>query len=561
MKRHVIWLLMLFLLTLPAFAQRTYVNVTRAQYGSGYNWVDVTERVRSLLADSPRFQVTDQTLGIYSQASSDTKTLRIDITDDSGNTRQISFRQNEYADFSRRDRDYDDRRAEGDRDEYGRGQAEDRRYRRGDLQITSARYGSGRRTMDVTSILNSRVRDGRLEMPVDSNALGTDPAPNREKTLTVHYTYNGREEQAVVRDGETLRLPQRDYAGERGYGQGTYRRGNLQITRAQYGSWNHTVDVTQQLNSQITNGQLHLQVTNAALGGDPSPGQRKTLRVEYTLNGQQQTAVAREGENLDLPQGTQGAYYPGNNAYPASQTVVCESNGDDRRYCSADTRGGVQLVREMSSANCRQGSTWGYDNRGIWVSNGCRAEFAVTQGYASNRSGYGPTMTIPSGTQLVVRTNEVIDSSRASAGQQFSGQITEDVRDNAGNTVIPRGSDVELVIRNTEASDLVLDVDSISVGGQRYAVSTTDLEKKGGAGIGANRRTATMVGGGALAGAVIGAIAGGGKGAAIGAAVGGAAGAGAQVLTRGKEVKVPAESVLTFQLDSDLQLQTQTNRY
>jgi hypothetical protein len=76
-----------------------------------------------------------------------------------------------------------------------------------------------------------------------------------------------------------------------------------------------------------------------------------------------------------------------------------------------------------------------------------------------------------------------------------------------------------------------------------------------------NKRTATMVGGGALAGAIIGAIAGGGKGAAIGAAVGGAAGAGAQVLTRGKEVKVPAETVLTFQLDSDLQLQAQTNPY
>lgn len=544
---------MLFLLTLPAFAQRTYVNVTRAQYGSGYNWVDVTDRVRTLLADSPRFQVTDQTLGVYSQAPSGTKTLRIDVTDDSGNTRQITFRQNEYADFSRRDRDYDDRRAESGygQDEYGRG------YRRGDLRITSARYGSGRRSTDVTSALNSRVRDGRLEMQVDSNALGTDPAPDRDKVLTVHYTYNGREEQAVARDGETLRLPQRDYAGERGYGQGPYRNSNLQITRAQYGSWNHTVDVTQQLSSQITNGQLHLQVTNAALGGDPSPGERKTLRVEYMINGQRQTAVAREGETLDLPQGTQGAYYPGNNTYPASQTVVCESNGNDRRYCATDTRGGVQLVREMSSASCRQGSTWGYDNRGIWVSNGCRAEFAVASGYATNRNryGYGPTMTIPSGTQLVVRTNETIDSSRASSGQQFSGQITEDVRDNAGNTVIPRGSDVELVIRNTEASDLVLDVDSITVGGQQYAVSTTDLEKKGGAGIGANKRTATMIGGGALAGAVIGAIAGGGKGAAIGAAVGGAAGAGAQVLTRGKEVKVPAETVLTFQLDSDLQLQ------
>lgn len=557
MQRLAVRLLMLLLLTLPAFAQRSYVNITRAQYGSGDQWVDVTDRVRSLFADSPRFLVTDQALGIYSQPS-ETKTLRIDVTDESGNSRQISFRQNEYADLAGDRRDYEDRRSNGD--VYGQDQAR-RGYPRGDLQITSARYGSGRRTIDVTNILNSRVRGGRLEMTVGSTALGNDPAPNRDKVLTVHYTYNGREEQAVARDGETLRLPQRGSAEERGYGQGPYRTGSLEVTRAQYGSWNHSADVTQQLNSQITDGQLHLQVTSAALGGDPSPGESKTLRVEYMVNGQRQTAVAREGETLDLPQGTQGAYYPGRNTNPASQTVVCEASGDDRRYCAADTRGGVTLVRQISGTSCRQGSNWGYDSRGIWVSNGCRAEFAVASGYASNPNGYGRTITIPSGTQLTIRTNETIDSSRAQRGQQFSGVTTEDVRDNVGNTVIPRGSDVELVIRNTEASDLVLDVDSISVGGQQYAVSTADLEKKGGTGIGANRRTATMVGGGALAGAVIGAIAGGGKGAAIGAAVGGAAGAGAQVLTRGKEVKVPAETVLTFQLDSDLQLQERTNQY
>ena len=58
-----------------------------------------------------------------------------------------------------------------------------------------------------------------------------------------------------------------------------------------------------------------------------------------------------------------------------------------------------------------------------------------------------------------------------------------------------------------------------------------------------------MVGGGAALGTLIGAVAGGGKGAAIGAAVGAAGGAATQVLTRGKEVQIPAETVLTFRLD------------
>jgi outer membrane lipoprotein SlyB len=64
-----------------------------------------------------------------------------------------------------------------------------------------------------------------------------------------------------------------------------------------------------------------------------------------------------------------------------------------------------------------------------------------------------------------------------------------------------------------------------------------------------------MVGGGAVLGTLIGAVAGGGKGAAIGAVTGSAAGAGAQVLTRGKSVKVPAESKLSFKLDQPLSLQ------
>jgi len=82
------------------------------------------------------------------------------------------------------------------------------------------------------------------------------------------------------------------------------------------------------------------------------------------------------------------------------------------------------------------------------------------------------------------------------------------------------------------------------------------VQRSGGReGIGKNTRTATMVGGGAVLGTLLGAIAGGGRGAAIGALAGAAAGAGAQVLTRGKKVDVPPETVLTFRLDQPINLQ------
>ena len=54
-------------------------------------------------------------------------------------------------------------------------------------------------------------------------------------------------------------------------------------------------------------------------------------------------------------------------------------------------------------------------------------------------------------------------------------------------------------------------------------------EQKAQGGVGANKRTAEMVGGGAVLGTLIGAIAGGGKGAAIGAVAGAGAGAGTLV--------------------------------
>lgn len=66
-----------------------------------------------------------------------------------------------------------------------------------------------------------------------------------------------------------------------------------------------------------------------------------------------------------------------------TQTVRVESDGD-RTYRRVDTSGGVRLVRRLSDAPCVQGRSWGYDRNGIWVDDGCRAEFEV-RGYSSSR--------------------------------------------------------------------------------------------------------------------------------------------------------------------------------
>jgi hypothetical protein len=170
------------------------------------------------------------------------------------------------------------------------------------------------------------------------------------------------------------------------------------------------------------------------------------------------------------------------------------------------------------------------------------------------------TRVLPSGTEISVQTDETIDGSTAADGQTFAADVTQAVRDEKGGVVIPAGAKAQVVIKSlTQAgkikgqADLVLDLASVSIDGRQYALSTADLEEKGRAGLGKNKRTAEFVGGGAAIGGVVGALLGGGKGAAIGAGVGAGGGTAAQALTKGN-IRVEAETILTFKLDAPLKV-------
>jgi len=183
-------------------------------------------------------------------------------------------------------------------------------------------------------------------------------------------------------------------------------------------------------------------------------------------------------------------------------------------------------------------------------------------GPGTNRS-YRRIEVLPSGTELMVRTAEAIDSSTAVVDQTFSAIVEHDILGDSDSVIIPAGSHAVLVVREissggtTGSPDIVLDMQSMTVGGRRYLVSTSDLKEDSGTGIGKNKRTAETVGGGAALGTIIGAIAGGAKGAAIGVLVGAAGGAGIEVLNKGKDVRVPAETLLSFRLDKPVSLQAE----
>ncbi len=171
------------------------------------------------------------------------------------------------------------------------------------------------------------------------------------------------------------------------------------------------------------------------------------------------------------------------------------------------------------------------------------------------------TYELPVATAVSVRTEETIDSAKAVQGQTYAAEVSKDVLDGAGNVVIPRGSNAQIIIRSASkggrfrgASDLVLDLRSVSVAGQEYQLETVDVAQRGKSGLGVNKRTGEYTGGGAALGAIIGAIAGQGKGAAIGAASGAGAGALTQILTKGDSIRVPVETVLTFKLEKPLRV-------
>lgn len=225
----------------------------------------------------------------------------------------------------------------------------------------------------------------------------------------------------------------------------------------------------------------------------------------------------------------------------------CQSMDGQRTVCRADmSRGEVQLTKQLGEIPCVEGTTWGRQGDGVWVDRGCRAEFLLPP--------MRRMIQIDPGTELVVRTNDTIRTDHVD-GRIFSGVVDRDVVGENGRVAIPRGASVELTVRQARDQDLILDLESVTVDGQRYAVdagadrvdATSSKD-----GVGANERTGKYVGGGAILGAIIGAAAGGGKGAAIGAGVGAGAGAGAEIATSGREVRIPSESIIRFRIDRPL---------
>jgi len=177
----------------------------------------------------------------------------------------------------------------------------------------------------------------------------------------------------------------------------------------------------------------------------------------------------------------------------------------------------------------------------------------VTRPASSNAANTG--WTIPTGSKVVIRMIDSINSEKNKAGETFTAVLDEPLIQ-GGVEVIPRGADVHGRIANVNeagriagSAQLGLELTQVVVNAIPYSVTTSEYNEVGEA---RGSQTAKRAAGGAALGAVIGAIAGGGKGAAIGAGVGGGGATAVQVLTKGEKLNIPSETKLEFTLRAPL---------
>jgi len=191
------------LFTVGVGAQEDGWQILRADYGFKNQRNDVTDILKDLVERggvNGRVAVNNQTMGGDPAVGKD-KALRIFARNRKNEERQFDYNEGGFVEarmFNVRHEDWDDRPANyGDRD----------RDDRNSLKIIRAYYGVQGRTVNVTEVLQSRIRDGVLSFVVTNSALRGDPAIGADKILIVVYRYQGKESATAVNEGNTLTIP------------------------------------------------------------------------------------------------------------------------------------------------------------------------------------------------------------------------------------------------------------------------------------------------------------------------------------------------------------------
>ena len=76
---------------------------------------------------------------------------------------------------------------------------------------------------------------------------------------------------------------------------------------------------------------------------------------------------------------------PASDPSPRSRLLRCGADSSQRVLCAAGGEiASARLVRDLSSGKCGSAGSWGWTRDAVWSHNGCRGDFSVTYGGASD---------------------------------------------------------------------------------------------------------------------------------------------------------------------------------
>lgn len=173
-----------------AAGQQWYIQ--SADWGAGNRRQDVTNTVRRLV-NGPNFRANNQNMGVDPYKGAD-KTLRIIARNQRGQVQTFNYKEGSTVPSQMFTGNNWDRWGGNNNSQ---------------LRIVQAEWRptSGRRGRDVTSRLQSMVRNNRLDITVNNQTMGGDPAPGQSKQLYIAYQYRGRSNSTTVGENGRLNLP------------------------------------------------------------------------------------------------------------------------------------------------------------------------------------------------------------------------------------------------------------------------------------------------------------------------------------------------------------------
>lgn len=183
-----------------------------------------------------------------------------------------------------------------------------------------------------------------------------------------------------------------------------------------------------------------------------------------------------------------------------------------------------------------------------------RGEGPRPGGGTSTQTSRGSALDVPVGTEFDVRLSQSLSSSTNLVEDRFEATTLVELRE-GDNLIVPAGavmrgvvSSVTKTSRSDRTGRLTLAFDQVTIGRRAFPIRATVTQTIESEGI---KGETGRVGAGAGVGAVLGGILGGVKGAIAGILIGGG---GTIAATEGKDVDLPAGSILRVRLDSGLNL-------